>query len=326
MSTVDEPGTAPRFSSIEICSGSGAQALGLEQAGFDPVLLIDNKADACRTIGQNRRRWKVLCEDLLAFDPSAHPQAYNVDLISGGLPRIKAAAAVRRDQDIAERELLRAAVRLVGTIRPKALLLENLPELVEKHEYAEDLDWIENLLAHLGYTLHRTVLNAAGFGVPQNRRSGFLVALAEPFQASFAWPRTDGLPTPTVGEALGASMAARGWPGAQRWAEQADRPAPALVGGSDRRGGADLGPTGSKRAWAALGINGNSLSDDFPPADFPVDAHPRLNIRQAAMIQCIPEDWIFFGRKTSVYRQIGHSMPPPLATAVGRSLATALSR
>ncbi|WP_322973187.1 DNA cytosine methyltransferase [Peterkaempfera griseoplana] len=315
-----------RFTSLEICSGAGAQALGLERAGFDPVMLIDNKEHACRTVRLNRPRWDVRCSDVLDFDPAEHPRTYDVDLLSGGLPRVKSAAAVRRSEDRAERELLKAAIWLLTAVRPKALLLENVPELVGNDNFADDRSWIEDELVHAGYRPFWKVLNAADFGVPQNRRSGFLVALAEPHHLSFAWPEPSGLPAPTVGATLGPSMAAHGWPGAQRWAEQADRPAPALVGGSDRRGGADLGPSGTKRVWAGLGVNGNSLSDDFPARDFPVDGRPRLNVRQAAMIQSIPEDWAVFGGKTSAYRQIGHAMPPPLATAVGQAIGAALCR
>jgi site-specific DNA-cytosine methylase len=120
-------------------------------------------------------------------------------------------------------------------------------------------------------------------------------------------------------------MSSHGWPGAERWIKNADRIAPPLVGGSDRRGGADLGPTGSKKAWAALGVNGISLGDAPPDAGFAADGLPRLTVDQAAMIQSIPADWKIFGGKTSRYRQIGHAMPPPLATAVGRALAAALS-
>jgi site-specific DNA-cytosine methylase len=314
-----------RFTSLEICSGSGAQALGLERAGFDPVMLIDTAEDACRTVRRNRGNWDMRQMDVIDFDPVEHPGIYDVDLLSGGLPRVKSAAAVRRVEDETERKLLRAAVWLLTAVHPKALLLENVPALVEKDEYAEDRSWIADELTHAGYTSYWKVLNAADFGVPQYRKSGFLVALADPLHTAFAWPEPSGLATPTVGEALGASMAVHGWPGARRWAEQADRPAPALIGGSDRRGGADLGPTGSKRAWAALGVDGNSLADDFPAADLPVDAHPKLNVRQAAMIQSIPDDWIIHGRKTAAYRQIGNAVPPPLAAAVGRSIAHALS-
>jgi DNA (cytosine-5)-methyltransferase 1 len=319
-----------RFTSLELCAGSGAQALGLERAGFDPVMLIDNNEFACRTIGLNRPRWDVRCRDLMSFDPLDEDEpdlrkVLDVDLISGGMPRIKAAAAVaRRGGDDHERALLKAAVSVLMAVKPKAMLLENLEGLVQSDAYAEDRSWIEAELENLGYHPFWNVLDAADFGVPQHRRSGFLVALADDFRHGFAWPEPSPAPTPTVGQALGPSMGAGGWPGAERWAAAADRPAPALVGGSDNRGGGDLGPSGSKKAWAALGVEGASLSDAGPSADFPVDGRPRLSVRQTAILQGIPEDWKIHGRKTRAYRQIGNALPPPVAEAVGRSIATAL--
>nr|WP_246213768.1 DNA cytosine methyltransferase [Kitasatospora viridis] len=311
---------------MELCAGSGAQALGLERAGFHPVLLIDSKPDACSTIRSNRPQWKVLCADVTEFDSRAEAQVLGVDLLSAGLPRVKSTAAAGRAEDTEERRVLKAAVSLVDSIRPKALLLENVPDLVDGSDFAEDRSWIEERLRLAGYQPSWKVLNAADFGVPQNRRSGFLVALAAPYHAAFSWPEPSPMPSPTVGEVLGSSMAAGGWPGAGEWARSANRIAPALVGGSDRRGGADLGPTGSKKAWAALGVNGDSLGNDVPDTEFPVGGQPKLTVDQAAMIQAIPDDWIVFGGKTSRYRQIGHAMPPPLATAVGRAIAAALQR
>ncbi|WP_030735318.1 DNA cytosine methyltransferase [Streptomyces sp. NRRL F-2890] len=319
-----------RFTSLELCAGSGAQALGLERAGFDPVMLIDNNEFACRTIALNRPGWDVRCRDLMSFDPLDEEEpdlrkVLDIDLISGGMPRIRAAAAVRRrGGDDRERALLRAAISVLMAVRPKALLLENLDGLVLSNECAEDRSWMEAELEHLGYRPFWRVLDAADFGVPQHRRSGFLVALAGSYEHRFVWPEPCTGPTPTVGQALGPSMAANGWPGAAQWAARADRPAPALVGGSDNRGGGDLGPTGTKRAWAAIGVEGASLSDTGPSADFPLDGRPRLSVRQTAILQAIPETWQIHGRKTRAYRQIGNALPPPVAEAVGRSIATAL--
>ncbi|MFD4771095.1 DNA cytosine methyltransferase [Streptomyces niveus] len=313
-----------RFRSVEICAGAGAQALGLERAGFDPVLLIDSKADACFTIDLNRPQWDVICMDLADFDPSARPETLGIDLLSGGLPRVASAAGAGRTDDTEERRVLQAAVELACLMGPKALLLENLPDLVERDEFAADRSSIEVRLREAGYRPSWRVLNAADFGVPQNRKSGFLVALRDPYFSRFVWPQPDNTPAPTVGQVLGPSMSSHGWPGAERWIKNADGIAPPLVGGSDRRGGADLGPTGSKRAWAALGVNGISLGDAPPDAHFTVDGQPRLTVDQAAMIQAIPVDWRFFGGKTSRYRQIGHAMPPPLATAVGQALRVAV--
>lgn len=320
-----EPVRMRRFGSVEICAGGGAQALGLERAGFDPVLLIDSKADACFSIDLNRPAWEVVCMDVAHFRPAMRPETRGVDLLSGGLPRVASVASAGRTDDTAERRVLMVAVELACEMGVRALLLENLPDLVESPEFAADRSVIEARLGEAGYHPSWRVLNAADFGVPQNRKSGFLVALRDPWFSRFSWPRPDGSPPPTVGRVLGPSMSSNGWPGAERWIGNADRVAPPLVGGSDRRGGADLGPTGSKKAWAALGVNGISLGDAPPDALFPPDGQPRLTVDQAAMIQMIPTDWKFFGGKTSRYRQIGHAMPPPLATAVGRALAAALS-
>nr|WP_244328684.1 DNA cytosine methyltransferase [Streptomyces marokkonensis] len=309
---------------MEICAGAGGQALGLEAAGFDPVVLIDSKPDACSTLIRNRPGWETICIDLAEFQPDERPDVMNVDLLSGGLPRVKSVASLSRPEDAEERRVLRVAIDLTWRITPRAVLFENVPELVEGQEFESDRYWIETTLAQIGLRCSWKVLNASDFGVPQNRRSGFLVALREPWFGAFSWPEPSGPPAPSVGQVLGPSMASRGWSGAETWVRNADRVAPALVGGSDRRGGADLGPTGSKKAWAVLGVNGNSLGDEPPGADFsPVDM-PKLTVEQAALIQSFPTGWTFVGGKTSRYRQIGHAMPPPLATAVGRSIAAAL--
>ncbi|MER5795629.1 DUF6339 family protein [Streptomyces sp. NPDC001980] len=313
-----------RLTSLEICAGAGGQALGLERAGFDPLLLIDSKADACFSIDLNRPAWNVVCMDVVQFNPGMRPDVIEVDLISGGLPRVRSSATVGRTEDNEERRVLRAAIKLTREIRPRAVLFENVPDLIDGPEFAADRAWIDHELQKNGFRTSWKILNAADFGVPQNRKSGFLVALRDPYFGRFSWPQPSENPPPTVGEVLGRSMSAGGWLGSERWIKNADRIAPALVGGSDRRGGADLGPTGSKKAWAALGVNGNSLGDGPPGPDFPADELPKLTVEQAATIQAFPEDWKLFGGKTSRYRQVGHAMPPPLAAAVGHALATAL--
>lgn len=318
------PRSHGRFRSVELCAGAGAQALGLELAGFDPVLLIDNKADACATIAHNRPHWDVLCTDVAEFDPQTRPDTTGVDLLSAGLPRLASVARARRADDSEERRVLATVVELAVLMRPQAVLLENLPELVESDTLAADRQAIEHRLGEAGYRSHWKVLNAADFGVSQNRRSGFLVALRTPGPSEFSWPIPHSSPAPGVGTVLGPSMASNGWPGADRWAHQADVIAPMIIGGSDRRGGADLGPTGSKKAWAALRVNGQSLRDEPPGVNFAVDGQPRLTVEQAAMVQAIPADWRVLGLKTSRYRQIGHAMPPPLAAAVGHALRAAL--
>lgn len=325
--------TEKRFSSLDVCAGAGGLALGLEQAGFDPILLIDHRGVACETLRINRPHWDVIEADLMDFVPDEHPQVYDVDLLSAGLPRVQASATVARTRgsDI-ELELLKATVMLVPGVQPRAILVENVPDLATKIVYKPIRSYIEEELGHLGYRCRWFVVNAADHGVPQSREQGILVAFKGDGLDAFTMPVPSLEPPLTVGEALLESMSARGWAQAGDWAKQADKLAPTLVGGSWDRGGPDLGPTGSKKAWAKMGVDGATVANDVPGPEFdwnPMlgrDGMVKLTVEQAAMLQGFPPEWQFAGKKTARYRQIGHASPPPVARALGESIGAALTR
>ncbi|AIR98592.1 DNA cytosine methyltransferase [Streptomyces glaucescens] len=325
----DEP--TKRLTSLEICAGAGGLALGLEEAGFDPVLLLDDRAVACETLRANRPQWDVREIDLLDFDPSDEPQVYDVDLLSGGLPRVKSPATASRSRsDDRELAVLRAAIDLIYGVQPRAVLLENVPDLARKSDYAPIREIVAEELRHLGYRFLWHVLNAKDHGVPQSREVGVLVAFKGDLIDRFTWPRRFTGRRPTVGETLRHSMGARGWPDADKWADQADVIAPTVVGGSWDRGGADLGPTGAKQKWARIGVDGGTVADDVPAADFcwnPALGRPGLvplTVEQVALIQGFPPGWEIAGRKTVRYRQVGNATPPPLARALGQAIASGL--
>jgi len=120
-------------------------------------------------------------------------------------------------------------------------------------------------------------------------------------------------------------MAARGWRGVDLWRRRACGIAPTIVGGSKKHGGPDLGPTRAKRQWAALGVDGLGIADEAPESDFALNGKPRLTVRMVARIQGIADDWVVTGGKTAAYRQVGNAFPPPVAQAVGQSIADALA-
>ncbi|MER5770237.1 DNA cytosine methyltransferase [Streptomyces sp. NPDC001985] len=319
-----------RLTSVDVCAGAGGLALGLERAGFDPVLLLDSRPIACETLRLNRPTWNVLEMDLLDFDPAEHQEAYDVDLLSAGLPRVTSAATAQRRETGQERELLKATALLAHAVQPRALLIENVTKMVSAPELADVRDFIEKELEHLGYGFHWFAVNAADFGVPQNRDQGVLVALKERWFEAFRPPERTVEHHVSAGEALRESMAERGWRDADIWAAQAISTAPALVGGSYDRGGPDLGPTGTKKKWAGMGINGAALANEVPgpdglqESDTSGSPHKKITVSQAAILQSFPKDWHFAGGKTLRYRQIGHASPPPVGEALGRSIARAL--
>ena len=151
-----------------------------------------------------------------------------------------------------------------------------------------------------------------------------LVALKPEVAVWFHWPRPSGKTPPTVGEVLARKMAEGGWEGAAEWARKANRIAPTIVGGSRKHGGPDLGPTRARREWETLNVDGRGIADSAPPPGF--QGLPRLTVSMVALLQGFPEEWVFSGKKTAAYRQVGNAFPPPVATAIGQALHDALAR
>ncbi|MFE5921017.1 DNA cytosine methyltransferase [Streptomyces sp. NPDC056468] len=315
---------------VDVCSGAGGLALGLEKAGFSPRLLLDMERHACGTLKVNRPHWNVLEADLLDFDPVDHPEVYDVDLLAAGLPRVKSSATVTRQSSDAEIRLIQATAYLVHAVQPRALVVENVPTLVEEESFSPLRDFLHKELEHLGYELTWFVLNASDFGVPQDRRQGILVAVKQQWASAFRPPRPTVHEYVSVGEALAPSMRSRGWPDADRWVAQATSVAPTLVGGSKVHGGPDFGPSGTKARWRRMGVYTKSFGNEPPGPDFRWDPSVgdeglvRITVDQTAILQGFPEDWHFAGGKTARYRQVGNAAPPAVGEALGRAVVKAL--
>lgn len=307
------------LSVLEICAGGGGQALGLEDAGFEAVGLVENDRHACATLRMNRPRWRVIESDVRELDSAEFRE---VDLFAGGVPCPPFSVAGKQLGSDDERDLFPAALRLIEHIEPRAVLLENVPGLAARR-FSEYRRRLAGRLDALDYWLDWRVLNASDFGVSQLRPRFILVAVKRCLSPYFAWPVPSG-PGRPVGEVLEDLMGAGGWPGAADWAAAANDIAPTLVGGSKKHGGADLGPTRARAAWQKLGVNGLSLADAPPGPGFPETALPRLTLRMTARLQGFPDSWQFQGGKTASYRQVGNALPPPVAEAVGTSLRKAL--
>lgn len=304
--------------SIEICAGAGGQALGLELAGFDHVSLVEIEAPACQTLRANRGHWNVVQGDLRHYSADKWK---GIELLAGGVPCPPFSKAGKQLGEGDYRDLFPEAIRLVEECKPKAVMLENVRGLLDT-VFDEYRAKIISDLKKLGYLAEWRLLNASDFGVPQLRPRVVFVALKKDMAQHFTWPSAFPTKPPTVGEALFDLMVADGWRGAKKWRDIACDIAPTLVGGSKKHGGPDLGPTRAKKAWASLGVDGMGIADENPAKDFV--GMPRLTVRMAARIQGFPDSWLFSGRKTAAYRQIGNAFPPPVACAVGLQINAAL--
>jgi DNA (cytosine-5)-methyltransferase 1 len=307
---------------LEICAGAGGQSFGLEQAGFAHWAAIELDTDACETLRLNRPEWDVIEKDVHKLDGREYE---GVDLFAGGVPCPPFSIAGKQLGADDERDLFPQALRLIAECEPEAVMLENVKGLASARfaPYRQD---VIGQLTELGYKHHWQVLNASEFGVPQLRPRFILVALKPEVDEHFSWPAAQDTP-PLVGAVLHDLMASEGWELADEWAERACGIAPTLVGGSRKHGGPDLGPTRARADWLRLAVDGRALANRPPHPGEHQDLDrdpPRLTLEMTARIQGFSDEWRFSGRKTAAYRQIGNAFPPPVAAAVGSSIAEAI--
>jgi len=311
-----------KLTSIELCAGAGGQALGVEQAGFSHLVLSEIDAHCRATLRLNRPLWNVPDNDdadITTFDASAYK---GVDLVAAGLPCPPFSIAGKQLGQNDERNLFPAAIEIISTIRPKAVMIENVRGFLGA-VFSDYRSQIKRQLEQLGYETEWRLFNSSDFGVPQLRPRVIIVAIRKDLRDQFVWPVGNGETPPTVGVALQDLMKKRKWKGARAWVKRANEIAPTIVGGSKKHGGPDLGPSRARAAWATLGVNGKSLAEEAPDPDFV--GMPRLTVQMVARLQGFPDEWEFTGRKTAAYRQVGNAFPPPVACAVASSLRRAIT-
>ncbi|MEU2478768.1 DNA (cytosine-5-)-methyltransferase [Streptomyces sp. NPDC013130] len=387
------------LTSIEICAGAGGQAIGLHQAGFKHLALVEIDPHAVETLRGNIRSleewgWEreycdVISGDVNNFSPIPldegresdvkKGQAYlgkplvrgELDLLAGGVPCPPFSHAGKQLGKDDERDLFPRILELADELHPKAVMIENVRGIKDAkfEEYRKyimarlegggakhPVTGIDEHFDGLGYEVCEwEVLEASDFGVPQLRPRAVLVAIRTDVldDIKFVWPTATGSPRSAF-RALEESMDLRYAPYLKmggdvahlakqrldRWKEMAQKAesrkdfgvAPTLVGGSKKHGGADLGPSRAKAAWANLGVSGVGVANSHDESvkkksqdrDLFREAGPMLTVEQAAIIQGFPDNWKFSGGKTAQYRQVGNAFPPPVAAAVGNAIADVL--
>lgn len=308
------------YKSLEICAGAGGQALGLEQAGFKHVALVEYEPEYCECLRRNRPNWNVICQDVHYFD--GKPYRGKIDLLSGGVPCPPFSVAGKQLGSKDERDLFPEMLRLVDEIQPRIVMIENVRGLMSS-TFSQYRYSILVTLMKLGYNTHIQLLNASDYGVPQLRPRVIIIGVSNKLRDTFVYPFPHRKDTLTVGETLYDLMAENGWEGANDWKKVATDIAPTIVGGSKKHGGADLGPTRARSAWAELGVDGRGVADEAPAKGFV--GMPKLTPRMIARIQGFPDDWSFGERKTKACRMIGNAFPPPVACAVGEKIMKVLN-
>lgn len=365
---------ARRHLAVDLFSGAGGLSQGLTQAEWVVAAAVDHDPCALRThkanfagltldldLGERRDRNKLV--RLLRQVP--------IDLVAGGPPcqpfsragRSKIRSLVEagaRDAEDHRRELWRAFVDVVERVRPRAVLMENVPDMA----LGDDLFVVRQIVYRLesaGYRTEVNLVDAWRYGVPQHRQR--LILLARRDDAPFTWPLKLER-QPTVRDAIeDLPRLGRDNTGARVMAH--DSVNLSTFAAAMRRG-ADKGIVydhmtrpvreddfevfqlmDSKTLYSAIPehmrrYKAETFDDKYKRLGWddpsrsitahiardgywyihPVE-HRTITVREAARIQTFPDWFRFAGTRSDAFRQIGNAVPPMLGEAAARALAPA---
>jgi DNA (cytosine-5)-methyltransferase 1 len=231
------PQFASPLTSIEICAGAGGQAVGLHNAGFDHLALVEWDPDAVNTLRANVGGWPGWSEERAkALTPmdvrdflkseefkNLDLQGKPLDLLAGGVPCPPFSLAGKRLGKADERDLFPAALEIIDALRPNAVMIENVRGILEPPEvFIEYRRHILSELRRFGYVVPEIDvedtaraqdremqrvwrrLDASDFGVPQLRPRAILVAIHRRViqnGVEFVWPqKVSGVQASVVGK------------------------------------------------------------------------------------------------------------------------------
>jgi len=171
----------PVLTAIDLFSGCGGLTLGLKQAGFRVLGAVEIDPLAVATYKTNHKRVNVWAQDICGLSVNAVMTRLRIrrgqlDLLSGCPPcqgfSTMTSLNGGKSNDDSRNDLVFQFIRFVRGLRPKTVMMENVPGLAKDRRLKELTDELERM----GYCCSYSILDAANYGVPQRRRRFILVA------------------------------------------------------------------------------------------------------------------------------------------------------
>lgn len=320
---------------VSFFTGCGGVDLGFEAAGLIHDASFEINEIFCKTLRRNRPDWHVFgppihsgdvsnAEDMIDTLSRVISTPYDGIFVGGPPCQPFSIAANQRFSKHGENfkrvgfeherngSLLFDFVRLVQEFRPAAFVIENVPGLRDIDGGAQ-LTAAITMLKSVGYRVERPLdVNAADYGVPQNRHRLFIVGnrLAKQFTPL---ERTESIGCGSVLPMKLESLANHET--REHRLESILRYRKLGYGERDQLGRVDrLDPCLPSKTVIAGGVNGGGRSHLHPEI-------PRtLTVRECARLQTFPDDYVFVGPTARQFTQVGNAVPPLLAAQIGARL------
>ncbi len=344
-----------RPAALDLFAGAGGLSLGLRRAGFRVVGAIENDWLAVETYRRNHRGTRVWADDIrdvsvVEVRRRLRLRAGKLALLAGcppcqGFSSMRTLNGRRRIRDRAQKDLLLEFLRFVRGLRPKAIMLENVPGLGDDHRFAR----FRSALRKLGYAANWQVLNAADYGVPQRRRRLIYIAWRAKTRPIFAPTSTT---ENTVRDAIGQlpSPRRRSRDPLHTVREKRSSKVRELIRKIPKNGGSRTALSQReqlechKRLDGFKDVYGRMSWDELSPTITCGFVNPSkgrflhpvqnraITLREAALLQTFPRYYFFSLRrgKFAAAGLIGNALPPRfirrLATPVYRHVGTGSAR
>ncbi len=330
--------TSTFVSGIDLFSGAGGLTLGFKEAGIKTVRAVEIDPYRVETFAKHTPDAEIIDADITRVNLRKYRNT--VDVLYGGPPCQPFSSGGLRNGQADSRDMMPHFIDAVRTIRPEAFFMENVPGLTAGDRRAYFVA-ILNELRVLGYHVTWKVLNAADYGVPQNRRRLFVVGMRE---RMFRFPKETHGPGRTrayltVNDVLPPYQVGEPNPSLVFYAKNPDlRPSP-FDGHLFNGGGRPIDKSQpSDTILASAGGNKTHFFDDLgivpeyhrhllaggAPGEGVVPGARRLTVLESATLQTFPSSVVFCGPRSVQYHQVGDAVPPKLAAVLGRALVRQL--
>ncbi|NFG22559.1 TdeIII family type II restriction endonuclease [Clostridium botulinum] len=319
---------------LELFSGAGGLSLGLEEAGFEHVGLIEIDKHACNTLRKNRPNWNVIEEDVVKVAEKGIYQYIDkdieVDVLAGGYPAQPFSYAGNKARLDDVREILfYYYAEILSQLKPKMFLVENVKGLVT-HDGGKTLKIMIEVFENIGYKVQWEILNALDFGVAQKRERIVIIGIRNDLvdKSEFKFPKPFEY-KPTLRDALKNVPKSEGQqysekkrkvldlvPSGGCWVDLPEEIAKEFMGKSYYSGGGKRGMA-RRISWdePCLTLTCNP-SQRQTERCHPDETRP-FTTREYARIQSFPDEWMFEGSIGEIYKQIGNAFPVNFGKAVG---------
>lgn len=341
---------------IDLFCGCGGMSRGFEMAGFEPVVAIDLWTDAIKTYNHNCPTDVGMCMDI--HDLTKELIKSKADLsdvvgIIGGPPCQGFSTVGKREIDDPRNQLYLEYCRIVKEVSPEFFVIENVKGLLTLNKGAVRDD-IEKRFSEMGYHVTYKVLNAADYGIPQNRKRVFFVGMKK---RAFEFPAPHDKIL-TAKDGISDLPSIETWDGESVFTCYATEPANEFQ--KLMRSGATTLMNHEFTLHSPQTIDvisripdGGSIKD-LPPEFWQIrkynKAFERMSsirpantvdtghrnyfhygeariptVRENARLQSFPDDFEFLGTRGSQYKQVGNAVPPLLAYAIAKEIQGQIS-